>query len=317
MQRSSYTYLSDQTVTADSVPFHGQTLRTKAGFFAILLLKEPVRPSDLLFQLVQDLQLDAELKTAALRKLTSGTLKIALELGKYSDPWKANLHVVSDWICAETGMVNALPDFVLLSHNHWTNYLGGIEYLQNTHPEIPIFLPRDMGTSLACFDFDPESDTPKQDTVRLVELAHPVPLQPGVTQLTERLILICQPALTKIASMVYNGGVLVQQTIKGETEYEAMVAFDPGSSVSTFVTCMHSSFFNMIKSAREHFGKEVTTCHGACHEANQVIQDARQLCPSLRCYFRDFIMDSQLSDYAEAFADDEVTSMRPGDQFTL
>jgi metal-dependent hydrolase (beta-lactamase superfamily II) len=290
---NTYTVLEETDLRGKNIPPGLKTPGPFSGVFNVLIISERVDKNTPLYKMISQLEIKDSIKNKLLKNITDGTLKIYFDLGKSQKAWK-NDYLIFEKGLQKTGLkaLSSPPDFIIISHAHGPNYMGGIEYLQKKYPHIPIFITPDMKEGLICFDYEKAVKLLKEKNARLdlygskfVKIKNPIVLRSGITALTKHISIITQEFRHKWENLISPDGKNFIQGFKTETEYENILTVDTKEGIAMFTTCMHSSFLEAIKKAMGLFNKEVYLYCGGFEDENYTITEAKKISPILKFLF--------------------------------
>lgn len=262
--------------------------RELSGVFNALIISEHVHEKTPLYEIISGLKMNKKDKKKALKNITDGALKIYLDLGGPWGAWENNYMSFENELqrTAIAGL-SGPPDLIILSHAHWPNYIGGLEYLQRKYPYVPVFITPDMEEGLTCFDWNQEEVPVEQrpSNGRIVKIKNPVILSPGITVLTKHVSIITQKYRHEWPNLyLQNGKILINEYKTGQ-EYENILAIDTKRGIAMFTTCMHSSFLEAGKKIMELYNKKLYLYCGGFEDNSDTITEAKKISPALEFFF--------------------------------
>ncbi|MDQ7822206.1 MAG: hypothetical protein RDV48_05365 [Candidatus Eremiobacteraeota bacterium] len=268
---NTFTILDDIfPATGDLYPYERQLLKDDRGVFNVALFSEKVTASTPLYRMFSRLPLKSADKKALLQNITDGVLKIYFDLGARPPVWNYN-RMLFERELASYGIKELCtpPDFVIISHAHLPNYIGGFELMQKYYPNVPVFITEDMKEGLIYFDS-------RDLTGRRVKARTPIVLHPGETVLTDHLSIINGKYRKKWENVILDGTRVVERRgYKKEPEYENVLKVKTREGLALFATCMHCKF---------PMDRRNALYVGGFEEEPEIILKARKLSPSLRFY---------------------------------
>lgn len=285
---NTYNILADTHLAFKNISLNRKKLLPDFGVFNVLLISEHVDRRTPLYKIISQLNIDNKHKKKILENITDGILKIYFDLGRSKKVWLNNYKVFENELKQfQDKRLTKPPDFIILSHAHWTNYLGGIEYIQKKYPYVPIFITPDMKKGLICFNYDKNDsfNWKKFKNGKILKIKNPIILTPGVTILTKHLAIITQRFRHKWENLSLQNGKISINTFKPYPEYENILILNTKNGLAMFTTCMHSSFLNAIRKANNLYHKDVYLYSGGFEEEADVIPKAKRIFPSLRFLF--------------------------------
>jgi len=279
---NTYTILSD-THCKDAY----KKLLPDFGVFNVLIITETVDKKTPLYKIVSQMNIEKRYKKKILENITDGILKIYFDLGKSKEIWINNCKIFEEAL-KHTGDIRLSkpPDFIILSHAHWTNYLGGLEYFQKKYPYIPIFITPDMKEGLICFDYDKKDNYNwrKFKNGRIVKIKNPVILSSGITILSKHLAIITQKFRHPWSNISLENSNIKINFFKKKLEYENILTSNTKKGIMLFTTCLHSSLLEAMKKAKNLYHKDIYLYSGGFEEELDVISKAKKISPPIKFY---------------------------------
>lgn len=290
---NTYTVLEETDPPPKNISLNQKVPGQTSGVFNVLVISERVDKNTPLYKIISQLEIKDSIKNKLLKNITDGTLKIYFDLGKSQKVWKRDYRIFENGL-RKTGLkaLSSPPDFIIISHAHGPNYMGGIEYFQKKYPDIPIFITPDMQEGLVCFDYEKAVKLLKEKNIRLdiyaskfVKIKNPVVLRPGITALTKHISIITQQFRHKWPNLISQNGKTFDQGYKTEPEYENILTVNTNEGIAMFTTCMHSSFLEAIKKTMKRDNKEVYLYCGGFEDEEYTISEAKKISPALKFLF--------------------------------
>jgi metal-dependent hydrolase (beta-lactamase superfamily II) len=262
--------------------------RELGGVSNALIISEHVDKKTPLYKIISGLKMEEKDKKKALENITDGALKIYFDLGGPWGSWENN-YVSFENKLRQTSLeeLSGPPDLIILSHAHWPNYIGGLEYLQRKYPYVPVLVTPDMKEGLICFDWSQEKGPMEQKHTngRIVKIKNPIMLEPGTTVLTKHLSIITQEYRHKWPNLCLQNGKILINEFKTGPEYENILAIDTKKGVAMFTTCMHSSFLEAVKKTIKLYNKKLYLYCGGFEDSSETIAEAKKISPPLEFLF--------------------------------
>ena len=289
---NTYNILAGHTLNSENTPLNRKKLLPDrnvpgelSGVFNALIISEHVDEKTPLYKIISELKIDGSIKKKLLKNITDGVLKIYFDLGAPWGTWKNNYKAFEREL-QQTGLkiLNNPPDFIVISHAHWPNYIGGIEFFQKKYPYIPVFITPDMKEGLVCFDYDKEgaSIDQKHTNGRIVKIKNPIVLPPGITVLTKHLSILTQNFRHKCPTIAFKNGKISIGIYKKNPEYENILILNTKKGLALFTTCIHSSLLEAIKKTMGLYNKKVYLYCGGFEENPNTLIEAKKISPSLK-----------------------------------
>jgi len=315
---NSATILCDYHPVHDDAPQARKSLVTNGdGIFNVVLLTEKVTESDQIYKMISQSKVEGSIKKRQLRNLTNGYLKIYFDLGIYLHDWKNNRDVF-DRELKHKGLkgLDKPPDVIIISHCHCGNYLGGLEYMRKTHPEIPVLITPDMKEGLLCFDVElyAKNVIKRIYNGRTVKAGNAVVLSPGLNALTRHLSVITRPFPHSRPNYALKNGVVYNNVFSNNTEYENTLAIDTKDGVALIGACMHCSFLETVKKAMSHYKKNVSLYCGGYEDVPCALEEAKRQSPDL-FYF--LYHCAPVEEFIEIYGDHCIYPVRMGESIYL
>lgn len=269
---NTYTILNDNWLPSDVMPYQRNYLTKGIGVFNVAIFSEKVTKDSPLYKIFSRLPMSSQHKKALLENITDGVLKIYCDLGADYSVWNNNRRVFESEL--ESYKVKALckpPDFVIITHNHLPNYVGGLRAMQENYPQVPVFITEDMKEGFVYFD---ESSM----VGKRIKVKTPVVVRSGETVLTDRLSIITAKFKKQWENMLLNVDYgIVRRGYKSGYEYENILKVKTRGGFALFTSCLHSSFPNDRRN--------VLYCGGMCGILkDDEINEAVKISPSLHFY---------------------------------
>ncbi|MDQ7825238.1 MAG: hypothetical protein RDV48_20730 [Candidatus Eremiobacteraeota bacterium] len=274
---ATYTIIAD--MAQSPVSHGGLKYERDNGAGNILLIKERVSSGDPLYRMIEKLPLPPGEKGKLLGKLSRGILKIAVDMGARPKYWRHNVELFEKSHASSLDFPGP-PDLIIITHNHWTNYSGGLEYYQKHCPSVPVLITEDMKRGFLCFDFD-QAGAPMFQTIRTVYAKYPLVMKTGYTPLTRHLAVITrQFRVAKPTIAVVNGQVSTS-AYRDYPEYENTLVVRTKEGNALFTTCLHSLLYDAVNIAQTKTGKPVYLFCGGYEERHPAIKLAKQIAPDI------------------------------------
>ena len=249
-----------------SGPFRSKMRRDKISQSFLVTLKEVARENDKLWSLLED-HFQGNIPPRIKTFLQDGVLNLLFDLGYLPDVWIYNYELAREEMENSEIPKEAMGlDFVIISHLHDTHHQGGLEYLVEKDPSLPIFLPTLPLDAKGIYEIAEIAPDVFQDFVR----ARPsclIAFPEGYTPLTEHL------------------GVLVLDFFEddGFHNFETLLILHyPEDKITILSGCSHPTPYRVIKEARAATGKNVDRFIGGTEWRRLTIEEIRRTLKNIR-----------------------------------
>lgn len=231
-----------------------------SGVFNALIIREEIDKDTPLYKMIYESNIKN--KEKALERITGGMLKIYFDLGAPWGRWESNFRAFEKKL-KECGL-SGPPNLVIISHSHWPNYLGGLEFFQKNFPDVPVLISPDMQQGLVAFDIDSSdgSAEKRHKNARLIKIQSQIVLSPGLNKLSKHLSVLTLKFREKTPSMLLEKGEIAINKYKKEEEFENILAISTKKGTAIFATYMHASFLEVSEKIKNTGGKIILYCGG-------------------------------------------------------